>query len=164
MKPIPNYPGVFLLDGEIIYEVASFVRSSHRSRRRIISGRKFYCPATGGRNGKYSTVRLPCGVVCVHVLVCSAVHGPPVNGQEVRHLDGDHANNDPFNLEWGSRKENSLDTIRHGRGRAKLSPSDIVEIRERIAKGEPSTAIAPFYGVSHMAIHRIKHGLSWNHI
>ena len=52
----------------------------------------------------------------VHRLVCEAFHGPAPEGKPyVLHWDGNPANNQPENLRWGSLKENSSDTLRHGR-------------------------------------------------
>jgi hypothetical protein len=51
----------------------------------------------------------------VHQLVLHAFVGPPAPDQVTRHLDGDPKNNRLSNLCWGTRKENSADTARHGR-------------------------------------------------
>lgn len=53
----------------------------------------------------------------VHRLVLLAFEGPCPEGQQVRHLDGDPTNNSLANLKYGTPKENSEDTIRHGRTR-----------------------------------------------
>lgn len=50
----------------------------------------------------------------VHRLVAEAFLGDG-SGLEVRHLDGDPMNNRVGNLKWGTSKENSEDTMRHGR-------------------------------------------------
>lgn len=51
----------------------------------------------------------------VHRLVCRAFHGPPPSNEhtDVRHLDGDKANNCASNLAWGTRSENMRDVVRH---------------------------------------------------
>lgn len=51
----------------------------------------------------------------VHVLMMAAFVGPKPDGLEVRHLDGDPANNTLANLRYGTRQENSQDRINHGR-------------------------------------------------
>ena len=53
----------------------------------------------------------------VHRLVLEAFVGPPREGEECRHLDGNPKNNHLTNLRWGSRRENSLDRTRHGTDR-----------------------------------------------
>jgi hypothetical protein len=51
----------------------------------------------------------------IHRLVCHAFHGPPPSDQhtDVRHLNGDKADNRAENLAWGTRSENMQDVLRH---------------------------------------------------
>src|SRR5215469_1648817 len=51
----------------------------------------------------------------VHRLVLLAFTGPAPAGTECRHLDGNPRNNRLENLAWGTRSENSLDDVVHGR-------------------------------------------------
>lgn len=51
---------------------------------------------------------------CVHKLVLLAFVGAAPRGHECRHLDGDPANNNISNLQWGTRSENIQDAVRHG--------------------------------------------------
>jgi hypothetical protein len=56
-----------------------------------------------------------CTTTSVHVLVCTAFHGPkPTWADCVRHLDGRQSNNTPDNVVWGTRSENMQDKARHG--------------------------------------------------
>lgn len=58
----------------------------------------------------------------VHRLVARAfVEGI---GPVVRHLDGDSLNNCSENLAWGTQRENTLDTVRHGRSRNQYSKNE----------------------------------------
>lgn len=51
----------------------------------------------------------------VHILVCEAFRGPkPTQAHEVRHLNGNPRDNRATNLKWGTRSENSHDTVSHG--------------------------------------------------
>lgn len=52
------------------------------------------------------------GSRCVHELVLLAFVGPPKEGQECRHLDGDGGNNYRDNLCWGTKSENVKDVTR----------------------------------------------------
>ncbi len=58
--------------------------------------------------------------IMVHVLVASAFHGPRPDGQVTRHLNGDHLDNRPGNLAYGTQSENNLDAVGHGRNRNAL--------------------------------------------
>lgn len=51
----------------------------------------------------------------VHQVVALGFLGPKPEGmREIRHLDGNPANNVPSNLKWGTRSENLYDKVRHG--------------------------------------------------
>ncbi|MEM6929827.1 MAG: HNH endonuclease signature motif containing protein [Myxococcota bacterium] len=50
----------------------------------------------------------------VHVLVCTAFHGPPpFEDALVLHWDDNPANNGPENLRWGTRAQNEADKVRN---------------------------------------------------
>ena len=51
----------------------------------------------------------------VHTLVLTAFVGPRPEGMECLHRDGDPTNNRVENLRWGTRSQNRLDTVKHGR-------------------------------------------------
>lgn len=69
------------------------------------------------------------GSHCVHALVLAAFVGPRPPGMDVRHLDGNPANNLLENLAYGTRSENCMDALRHGRRDHVLAA-----IRRRAAK------------------------------
>jgi len=50
----------------------------------------------------------------VHRLVLLTFVGPPPEGCEGCHNDGNPANNDLTNLRWGTRSDNLYDRVRHG--------------------------------------------------
>lgn len=51
-----------------------------------------------------------------HRIVCVTFHGPPpFKGAQVRHLDGNPANNCADNLAWGTAADNAADKKAHGR-------------------------------------------------
>ncbi len=72
----------------------------------------------------------------VHRLVALHFLGPCPEGQEVRHRDANRANPTLTNLEYGTRKENCADAIRHGQmigasnGNSKLKEDDVRMIRK----------------------------------
>jgi hypothetical protein len=109
----------------------------------------------------------------VNRLVCEAFHGPPPSPKhQARHLDGDRLNNAAWNLAWGTRKENEADKRRHGRvpvgeahGQAKVTASQVLEIRNRYAVGGVSTqALGQEFGLAHTTVGNIVRGKTWVHV
>ena len=49
-----------------------------------------------------------------HVLVAETFIGPKPDGLQVRHLNGNPADNRVENLAWGTSSENAYDRVRHG--------------------------------------------------
>ena len=112
-------------------------------------------------NGEHKTCR-----VCV--LVAEAWHGPrPVNSV-VRHLDGSKTNDTPKNLKWGTCKENSHDSKKHGTyihgervNTCKLKVEDVRFIKQSTSG---HSELARVFGVSASAIWHIRAGRSWKHV
>src|SRR3990167_9744141 len=67
----------------------------------------------------YVRVRMPDGrreKRYLHKLIAWAYCGPRPNlAHEVRHLNGDQTDNSRENIAWGSRRDNALDRVAHGR-------------------------------------------------
>lgn len=58
----------------------------------------------------------------VHVLVAESFIGPkPHDATMVCHGDGNHDNNHPSNLRWGTQSDNMADMSSHGRSHARLT-------------------------------------------
>jgi hypothetical protein len=81
-----------------------------------------------GTSGYYSIgVTLSDGtrsnVSLVHQIVLRAFDGeaPTENHTDIRHLDGNKANNALENLAWGTREENMQDAVRHKRDRKRVT-------------------------------------------
>lgn len=72
---------------------------------------------------------------CVHRLVALAyLPSRPSPQHEIRHLNGDPADNRAENLAWGTRKENAVDKERHGRtSRGKRHSEAIRRALRRVA-------------------------------
>lgn len=102
----------------------------------------------------------------VHRFIAATFLGPCPEGQEVRHLDGDPANNRRSNLAYGTHEENMQDMVRHGRTIAgtrhpftKLKDdADIVAIKVAWQQGERGVDLAARYGTSPAAISRLVKG------
>ena len=101
-----------------------------------------YKKVTLKMNGAWSRVH-------VHVLVASAFRGPKPPNTQVRHFDGDHLNNTPKNLLWGTSVENHADIKRHGRQNRKRKLTDAQVRAIRAARGKKTCReLAAKYGTS----------------
>lgn len=101
-------------------------------------------------------------------LVLLAFRGPPPNGHEGCHNDGNPANNRLTNLRWDTPSANQRDRVRHGTsnrgeqcGTSKLTEKQVLAIRE---DGRLQREIAEEYGVQQSVISRIKSGVRWGHL
>lgn len=99
----------------------------------------------------------------VHSIVAEAFIGKRPDGAQCCHNDGNYLNNFATNLRWDFASGNQQDRVKHGtdvRGlkhpRAKLSDEQVVEIRNRLAKGEKGKSLAVEFAVSAAHISRIK--------
>ena len=112
----------------------------------------------------------------VHRLVAAAFIDNPDNKPYVNHIDCDTKNNYPDNLEWCTAKENmhhawdnglmSLPPVFKGEEhhRAKLTETDVIDIRKRIIVGDKHKDIAADYSVSKGTIGFINRRETWTHI
>jgi len=108
----------------------------------------------------------------VHRMVAETFLPPPSPEKEqVGHLDGTRTNNAVENLYWCTPKENSGDMIRHGRSlrgekhhRAKLTATEVVQIRHALAGGATLHELADAYGVVFQTISDIKRRRRWKHL
>lgn len=107
--PVPGFEG--------LYEVSDAGRVASTPKR-TRPGRRILAPANHKRGGYlYVTLHRPGKQFHrkIHHLVCEAFNGPRPAGTLARHLDGNHLNNSPGNLAWGTASENNVDRVRHGR-------------------------------------------------
>ncbi len=95
----------------------------------------------------------------------------PDNLPEVNHIKGDKSDNSESNLEWQSRMGNVAHSVKEGlsckgstHGGAKLSDADILNIRERSAKGETLKSIAESFNITFGRVGAIVRGESWKHV
>jgi hypothetical protein len=116
----------------------------------------------------------------VHRLVLETFAPCPLVGQAPtshgfipRHKNDVRDDNRLENLEWGTQADNIRDRDVRGRRTApkgerhpmaKLSPADVLAIRQRHAAGEGLELLGQSYGVTRHAIWRIVHGKTWRHL
>lgn len=109
--------------------------------------------------------------VLVHIIVIETFVGEkPSPWHEVRHLDGNPANNCIENLAWGTKEENVQDSKDHGtfvlgsrNYNAKLTEEMVIEIRKLIADGFTHKEIADMFNVSRATISNVA-TRSWQHV
>lgn len=107
-RPIGGFEGY--------YEVSSDGQVRSAMRRKGSKGGVLKAGTTKAGYKLVSLWRDGRGLSCnVHRLVAAAFLGPCPPGMEVRHMDGDPANNVATNLRYGTSSENNLDIVRHGR-------------------------------------------------
>ena len=116
------------------------------------------------REGRHKTLPL-------HVLVAHAFIGPRPDGKQINHIDYDHTNNVPDNLEYVTALENIKHSYVHGHGltavrgeaspQAKLTAEAVRAIR---ASTLTRAALAAQYGVAEVTVKCVKTRRSWRHI
>lgn len=165
---------------EGLYQVSSLgrVKSLERDVSRGRKGIRRFPEKIMRQNprGGYPSVELAKSGVpkmkLVHRLVCEAWHGPSPSGEhQAAHADGTKNNNRPSNLRWATRVENAQDRTLHGRNQigllnvnTRLTPGQIIEIRNRHSMGESVRSIALLYPCSATNIANIVARRIWKHI
>lgn len=169
IRPISDAPGYFVSDDGRVFTAKSGAR-----REMTQSPQHGYRRVTLRIDGK-TVYRY------VHVIVAMAFLGPcPSDDHEVLHADGSRDNNTVGNLSWGTRSENMLDAVRHGRNPqhlypektargtkvygAKLNEDAVRQIRARSANGAAAATLAAEFNVSADAIRRVLRRDDWKHV
>lgn len=107
----------------------------------------------------------------VHRLVAQAFIENPECKPQVNHINGVKTDNRAENLEWVTNYENRVHAMNNGlhacgerQHNAKLTNSQVSEIKRRLYTGDANIDIARDFGVSHKRISAIKCGTVWKHI
>lgn len=127
--------------------------------------------------GQYSVTRN--GVHRTHTahrLALTLRLGRPIRpGMQAIHLCDNPPCCRPDHLIEGTPKDNMADRDRKNRGvlpnhrgvdiaTARLTPADVLVIREAMANGESQRSVARRYGVHHSTIRDIATGATWSHV
>jgi HNH endonuclease len=107
--------------------------------------------------------------ICIHQAVALAFIGPkPPDKDEVAHNDGVAWHNHWSNLRWATHAENHEDKNLHGTNlvgernpTARLSNSQVKEIKQRLAGGAKQKDLAAHFGVHKCTIQAIAAGRNW---
>ena len=169
--PIPEYEGCYEVstDGRVRSLDREVLRGGFpmNLRGRMLKQNKNgsgYCQVVlSGPKGQWNAF--------VHRLVALTFLGDPMDGQEVRHMDGCKNNNTLSNLKWGTKSENMSDCKRHGtsglgerNGSARLTADDVLSIRRDFSQGKTRDNIAQRLGIAKSHVCQIVNGESWRHI
>lgn len=166
---------------EGLYEVSSYgrVRSVERvetfiSKRNcgdVLMTRKRKSSLLVPSTQDYETVRLynhgTCYACLVHRLVAHAfIDNIDFTKDEVNHIDESKLNNMAYNLEWVTRSENAIHSVKSFRGSkagmSKLNEVQVMQIKQLLADGVfNQTQIGDMFGVSNHTVSSIKRGQNW---
>jgi hypothetical protein len=118
-KPIEGFPGYYVASNGAIWSkwktrgnpyggrgVVPYISDKARKLKPKVDS-KGYCRITLQKDGKPHDF-------LIHRLILMAFRGPPPEGTEGCHKDGNKGNNGFHNLYWGTRQQNVQDSIRHG--------------------------------------------------
>lgn len=113
---------------------------------------------------KYKTFR-------VHRLILEAFTGAAPKGCEGCHNDGNKNNNAIDNLRWDTGANNAGDRKRHGKYAigaqlpwTKLTPDNVLAIRQGMNAGESPDTLAKKFAVTTSAIYAINRRRTWKHL
>ncbi len=156
---VPGYPGYEASDQGRVRSLERQVRCGRGGNSNRTVPPRILRPGRMG-SGHLSVALGKGNSVTVHAAAMAAFVGPTPSGQEIRHRDGNPANNRLSNLHFGTRSENNHDISKHGR--RKLTMAQVEECKTRhFVLGETQTALAGEFGVSISHMSAIVKGKSY---
>ena len=165
MIELKNYPGYFACsDGHIYSTRNGYLR---RLPERLHNG--YYRVNVRDGNKPVKSHVEP-----VHKLILEAFVGKRPEGYLCRHLNGNALDNHPNNLCWGTPKENTQDSIRHGTAAclrhgeaavgAKLTEVEIYKIIDMHNNGHSKKEIASLFFITPHHVGDIINHKTWTHL
>lgn len=129
---------------------------------------------TGSKDNKgYGRIRVDGKLDRAHRVSYKLFNGLIPDGLCVLHSCDDPGCVNPQHLHIGTHQDNSNECMERGRsyhgfgeinGRAKLSASNVIEIRKLISEGISRIKIAKLFGVTGGMIGHISHNRNWKHL
>lgn len=172
--PVRGYEGSYEVSDQ--GRVRSLPRTVYKRNRRggplvrFEYGLRYLRPSRQQRGHLLIQLQAPRKQRYVHRLVLEAFVGPPPDGMECRHLNGDPSDNRLCNILWGTRLENLADRTRlgeHGGRRgtrqanAVLNEDLVRHIRREVANGRSHAEIARSIGVKAGTVTAVARRASW---
>lgn len=166
-KPIKRYEGLYEVSNygrvrslDAFLPFGKYVRKRCGRIMRIQNSSNGYKQVHLSKDGESKIYR-------VHRLVAEAFIDNPNGYPEVNHKDENRANNQADNLEWCTHQYNNSYGNKPARGSkngmAKLTKTQIVDIRKRRSAGEKLKTIADSYGISVTHTCQITKGKRWGY-
>lgn len=107
MRPVPGFDGYYVTSTGRVWSTREWRGQRGRWLKPAVDDKGGHLHLNLMKDGLMRTRR-------VHSLVAEAFLGRRPVGLEVRHLNGNPADNRVSNLKWGTRSENVRDAVRHG--------------------------------------------------
>lgn len=126
----------------------------------------FQFPFQSGNSDGYVVVRAGQKFTHAHAIICERAHGPrPSPKHQARHLCGEGHNRciRPSHLAWGLPIENGADRRRAGRQVRRLTPGDVIRIRD-LAATDSYRDIADRFGIRGCTVSKIVRRVTWKSI
>ena len=127
--------------------------------------------ASGSDKHKYPRVWINGKGVSAHRVAYIKAHGPIPDGMFVLHSSDNKKCVNPDHLHLGTHRDNMREGVERDRFRkgdqlkwAKLDAVRVRLIRQLLDEGMSQDAIASLFGVSQVAVSKIKRKVSWRHV
>lgn len=152
-RDIPGYEGRYQASSEGRVRSVDWVLADGRLLRgKVLKG------SPVGKTGHLAVSLRALSRRYVHHLVAEAFVGPRPPGLVAKHVDGQHLNNRPGNIEYGTQASNVEDRYRHaGRGKV-LTEEAVRDIRLLLSSGWTKAALSRRYAVPRTSVQGIASG------
>ncbi len=173
-KDIPYFEGMYMVSTFGRIKSLARTRKSHRGTIAAVTEKIMSQKVQG--NGYLSLGLRKLGskrkFYSAHKLVAIVFHGGDKIPLTVNHLDGIKKNNFYLNIEWSTQKENNdhaisiglVNNVGSANSKAKVSESDVVEIRRLSKSGVGYNELASMMNVGKNQISRIISKKAWKHV
>lgn len=159
-KPIPEYEGFYEISN--LGRIKSIPRGRKGKEKILKPTKSIYYMVDLSKQGVIKRY-------LVHRLVALTFLDNADKKPQVNHIDGNKLNNALSNLEWVTRSENQIHSIKYGLRSAKGVKNSQCKLRENevidiFNLNEPYKIIAKKYNISIVTVSDIKRGRSWTHL